>query len=340
MLAVLLAPHQNCRYQASIEQLSRVELQLTLNAVGLDAQVCERVYAGHTALCVDAPCDDERLNRLLSGLSSAYMVCRAQPDGALYPLYGRKAALLGEDLSGILKYKGKTAETFTHLLLNVARLSSAYALSDKPLNVLDPVCGRGTTLLEAINSGDNALGMDVDGKAIDEIKTFLKRYLTYHKLKHSVATGSLTAQGKSYPMWQFSTANDADAYRAGDTRTLGAVVCDTLLADKVMPRRKFHIIAGDLPYGVQHAPHAGRGQSPIESFTAQAVPVWARLLAPGGALALSFNTYTLKRQTLREQMKKSGLDVMEGGPYDAMEHWVEQAVNRDIVVAVRHPAKT
>ena len=99
MLAVLLAPHQNCRYQASIEQLSRVELQLTLNAVGLDAQVCERVYAGHTALCVDAPCDDERLNRLLSGLSSAYMVCRAQPDGALYPLYGRKAALLGEDLS-------------------------------------------------------------------------------------------------------------------------------------------------------------------------------------------------------------------------------------------------
>ena len=119
MLAVLLAPHQNCRYQASIEQLSRVELQLTLNAVGLDAQVCERVYAGHTALCVDAPCDDERLNRLLSGLSSAYMVCRAQPDGALYPLYGRKAALLGEDLSGILKYKGKTAETFTHLLLNV-----------------------------------------------------------------------------------------------------------------------------------------------------------------------------------------------------------------------------
>ena len=63
MLAVLLAPHQNCRYQASIEQLSRVELQFTLNAVGLDAQVCERVYAGHTALCVDAPCDDERLNR-------------------------------------------------------------------------------------------------------------------------------------------------------------------------------------------------------------------------------------------------------------------------------------
>ena len=261
MLAVLLAPHQNCRYQASIEQLSRVELQLTLNAVGLDAQVCERVYAGHTALCVDAPCDDERLNRLLSGLSSAYMVCRAQPDGALYPLYGRKAALLGEDLSGILKYKGKTAETFTHLLLNVARLSGAYALSDKPLDVLDPVCGRGTTLLEAINSGDNALGMDVDGKAIDELKTFLKRYLTYHKLKHSVTTGSLTAQGKSYPMWQFSTANDADAYRAGDTRTLGAVVCDTLLADKVMPRRKFHIIAGDLPYGFSTRPTQGAAKA-------------------------------------------------------------------------------
>lgn len=265
------------------------------------------------------------------------MVCYIQPDGALCPLYGRKAALIGEDMSGILKYKGKTAETFTRLLLNVARLSGAYALEEGPLDVLDPICGRGTALLEAINAGDNALGLDVDGKAIDELRAFLKRYLTYHKLKHSITTGSLTAQGKAYPVCQVLTARDAVAYKSGDTRTIGTVVCDTLLADKLMPRRRFHIIAGDLPYGVQHAPHAssGRGRSPIESFTAQAVPVWAKLLAPGGVLALSFNTYTLSRQALREQMRMSGLDVMEGGSYDAMEHWVEQAVNRDVAVAVR-----
>ena len=31
----------------------------------------------------------------------------------------------------------------------------------------------------------------------------------------------------------------------------------------------------------------------------------------------------------------AGLRVLEGGPYDHFEHWVEQAVTRDIAVAVR-----
>ncbi len=337
MLAVFIAPHQNCRYQASLAQLSRAELHLTLSALGIDTEISEKVYASHTAFMIDCDENNAQLNELLSRLSGLYMVCRAGDDGALYPLFGRKKALLGDDMSGILKYKGKTSEMFTRLLMNVARLSSAYALQKEPLDVLDPICGKGTTLMEAINAGNNALGMDVDAKSIDECKAFMKRYLTYHKLKHSLSQNSLTANGKSYPMWQFTTAADIESYKSGDVRTFGAITCDALIADKVMPRRRFNIIAGDLPYGVQHAPHAGNTKtiSTPEQFTAQAIPVWAKLLAPGGALALSFNSYTLKRQTLRDQMRESGLKVMEGGPYDSMEHWVEQAVMRDVVVAVK-----
>lgn len=351
MLVILLAPHQNCRYQASVEQLSRAELELTLRAVGIDAQVNVRAYAGHNALCVQASEDDERLVRLLGRMSSMYMTCRAGEDGALYPMFGRLPAMLGEDLSGILKYKGKTNESFTRMLLNVARLSSAYALEQGPLDVFDPVCGKGTGLLEALNAGDNAMGVDVDGKALVELQAFLKRYLTYHRLKHGTEVSSLTAGGKPRRLWQLHVAADAAAFKAGDKRTLSVAECDTLLSDKLMPRRRFHIIAGDLPYGVQHATHsadsntafspAGKGAQPraksvrIDQFTAEAVPVWARMLRPGGAMALSFNAYTLSRDVLREQMRRCNLEVMEGGPYDAMRHWVEQAVDRDIAVGVK-----
>lgn len=354
MLIVFLMTHQNSRYQASLEQLTRAELELTLRAAGVQAQVQTRSYVGNVALCVDAPVHDELLNRLLGRMSGLYMACREGDDGALYPVAGRAEAYLGQDLSGILKYKGKTSETFTRFLLNMARLSGRWAQEDAPLDVLDPVCGRGTTLLEALNAGDNAFGVDVDAKALDELKTFLKRYMTYHHLKHAIDARSLTVDGAPRPLWQISTARTPEEYKAHDVRSLSLVQCDTLLLDKLLARRKFHIIAGDLPYGVQHATHSGDSRTAfkpgaagragahervkavtIEQFTAEAVPVWARLLAPGGVLALSFNSYTLKRDALREQMCACGLEVCQGGAYDGMEHWVEQAVKRDLAIAVK-----
>ena len=245
-------------------------------------------------------------------------------------------------------------EAFTQLLLNVARLSGAWASQSAPLDVLDPVCGRGTTLLEALNAGDNAWGVDVDGKSLDELKAFLKRYMTYHHFKHSTDARSLTVGGSAKPLWELTTARDAQAYKVRDVRTLSVIECDTLLCGALFARRRFHIVAGDLPYGVQHATHSGDSRSAfrpgaagrpggakppravtIEQFTAEAVPVWARLLRPGGVLALSFNAYTLEREALRRQMRDAGLEVCQGGAYDAMEHWVEQAVMRDMAVGVK-----
>lgn len=348
MLVIILAPHPNCRYQSSLEQLSHAELEVILRSEGVEAAVQVRAYAGHNALCVDAPGDEERLIPALERLSGVFMICRAGEAGALYPLCGRAPAYLGEDLAGILKYKGKTSESFTRLLLNIARFSGDFAHAERPLDVLDPVCGKGTTLMEAINAGDNAFGIDVDDKALSELEAFIKRYFTYHHLKHAVNTSSLTAAGKPCRLWQASTARDAAAYKAGDVRTLSVCCCDTLAADRLLPRKRFHAIVGDLPYGVQHATHSNdartafapsgaRKGATIAQFTAAAVPVWAKLLLPGGVMALSFNTYTLSRDALRAQMRDCGLEVLEGGAYDHMEHWVEQAVSRDVAVA-RKPA--
>ena len=205
MLIVFLMTHQNSRYQASLEQLTHAELELTLRAAGVQAQVQTRSYVGNVALCVDAPVHDELLNRLLGRMSGLYMACREGDDGALYPVAGRAEAYLGQDLSGILKYKGKTSETLRGFCL-MWRGSAAGGRRRRAAGCAGSVCGRGTTLLEALNAGDNAFGVDVDAKALDELKTFLKRYMTYHHLKHAIDARSLTVDGAPRPLWQISTA--------------------------------------------------------------------------------------------------------------------------------------
>ena len=52
-------------------------------------------------------------------------------------------------------------------------------------------------------------------------------------------------------------------------------------------------------------------------------------------MALSFNAQTLPLRTVRALLNDAGLRVLEGGVYDAFSHWVEQAVTRDVAVAVR-----
>ncbi len=55
----------------------------------------------------------------------------------------------------------------------------------------------------------------------------------------------------------------------------------------------------------------------------------------GGTVVISYNAYTLSKETLKELFEEAGYEVLTGGPYDAMEHWVEQAVSRDVFVALK-----
>jgi len=43
----------------------------------------------------------------------------------------------------------------------------------------------------------------------------------------------------------------------------------------------------------------------------------------------------LPREDLVEVLRKAGLDVREGGPWDEFAHRVDQAILRDLVVAVK-----
>ena len=330
----LMRPHANGRYQASSTPLALAETELLLKKAGREVRA--EIREEHGLAWIEFECDalDEKGAKELARSAHIYLASERHEGGMLKPLTSAETAYLGDDLPYVLKYKGKTNETFTKFIVNLALSASAFSGDDR-LKLLDPMCGRGTTLFEAVNRGWDAMGVDVQANDVDEGAKFFKKYLEYHKIKHAVSKKSMTAKGKEAAVVQtFEYAGDAASFKAGDTRTLRTASMDSSRISALGVKKEFHLLATDLPYGVQHGPGGQKGKS-LQQMVKDVLPAWREALAPGGAMALSFNVNTLKLDFVREAMAEAGLKVMEGGSYDGLAHWVEQAITRDVAVAVR-----
>ncbi len=335
---LLLWPHANARYQAETRRLALAELELMLARVMPEAEAAVDGHAEMPALTIrcTAPLCDEALS-VIKNHSLLYGLFERREDGALMPLAGRSRAVMGEDLPAILKYKGKTNEMFLQLLINAALYSGDFSQAER-IDFFDPMCGRATAPFIALNRGWNAVGADVDKNDLKEAEKFFKRYLEYHHFKYNLTRESRTVNGKiPVPVARFETAEKPQAYKAGDTLSLSLANLDAARAGEAFGKHKFHLIACDLPYGVAHMAQPGqptpRGKNALEPLLAHALPGWHRLLKAGGTVALSFNAQTFRRDRLRELLAEAGFEPLSGGPYDGFEHWVEQAITRDIVVA-------
>jgi len=330
---MLLWPHANARYQSETLKLATAELELMLARLAPGAEITadERLGMPCLGIGVNEPLYDvavEALRRhsLLYGLFE-------DQDGLLRPLAGRGEAAVGRDLPAILKYKGKTNELFLQLLINVALYAGDYWREGGPLSMLDPMCGRATGLFVAANYGWDALGADVDRGDLKEAEQFFRRYLEYHRLKHTVARLSRTLKkGGSAAECRFEYAAQAHDPR----RSLSLVCLDAARSGGVLGKNACHLIACDLPYGVRHDAQLDRSQRTggnwLEGLLEKALPDWRAALKPGGAMALSFNAQNLKLERLRALMEGAGLEVLSGGAYDGFAHWVEQAITRDVAV--------
>ena len=314
---MLLWPHANARYQVETEKLARAELEVMLSRLGMEYTWEEGGVAGLPSLDFSArPLADAEAT-VISRHSLLYALFERREDGALLPLLGREAPRVGGDLPGILKYKGKTNENVTQLLINLAWLAGNMP---EKAHLLDPMCGRGTALFVALNRGWDVVGSDIDRAALREAEQFFFFFLEYHRFKHTTKRGSLTLRGKkSAPYTDLALAEGA----------LRLAEVDATRVREAFGAAKFDLLCADLPYGVQHG-----SNMPLETLLRLALPAWAETLKRGAAIALSFNAQTLPARKVRALLAGAGLRVLEGGPYDHFEHWVEQAVTRDIAVAV------
>lgn len=330
---LLLKPHANARYAQSLQKLALAELQCTLDAWNIPGSAFLADIAGVSFLSFEADALPENAWEMISR-HSAVCFAACMENALLRPIQMERDDYLSEDLAEVLKYKGKTNADFTAMMLHCARAASGFAQAQEPLTVLDPICGRGTTLFCALREGYQAIGLDIDAKAIVEADAYFSRYLKYHKLKHHREQASLTLpHGKSTKETRFMFANSADAYKQGNGRMLRLLLGDTRDVHRMLGEKSCHFIIGDLPYGVQHAPREGKAYLSFQGLLENAMEAYLRVLKPGGTIALAFNTYTLPRQSIGQSMKNAGFSVLSQSPYHDFAHWVEQAVNRDFIVA-------
>ncbi len=325
-----LAKHTNIRYRDSANRLSRCELISMLHALSLDCEVSLESLGGADFLTFESrPLRENELSFLFRHSAVRFMA--EKNENLLRPLSFPEGSYLEEDLPEILKYKGKTSASFTRMMINIALSLSPFARSDTPLTLLDPLCGKGTACFCALQSGMNAIGMDLDQKAVREAEDYFSKYLKIHMLKHSVRSWSETAGKSSLPVKEFTFSDSKEHYQQRDTRFLRLSTGDTMLVPALCRHQPVHLLIADLPYGVQHAPQFGRKPESFSALLSRAIPAWKKALTPGGVAAVSFNTLTLPTQQVIDLVRDAGWTPFTGGIFSSLRHEVEQAVVRDVV---------
>lgn len=327
--AFLLYPHANIRYRQSLLQLAVQELSMTLSALGREAEVVPQKMGGAMFLTFEAAKLTERDMRMLSQLASVYMLFEME-DGKLTTLERTHPNYVGEDLPALLKYKGKTNEMFTDTMLTMALAASAFMpVHDSQLVVCDPMAGRGTTLMLALRRGYHGVGIEIGKADVKEAADYMTRYLEFHRIKYKRTDSALTVRGQVGGREnKFVFSDSAEHFKDGDTRTLRLICGDTREAEALLKPNSVHLMVTDAPYGVQKGT-AGR-QDSIGGTIAAALPGWFDVLKSGGVLAMSFNTHVTRREGLVRLFEKAGFEIMQTAN---LEHWVEQAISRDVILA-------
>jgi tRNA G10 N-methylase Trm11 len=276
-------------------------------------------------------------NRVYSGASAAL----TQAELAVFSqsVLGGRLGELSADTIGGVPYVTFTADGFGEQdAALLANLSSAFSRSmlGRSFAVLDPLCGRGTTLSQALMYGFGAAGIDLDRKDFDAYSAFIQTWLKRKRVKHHAEHGPLRLGGKvAGRRLRISLAAAKEDYKAGVTQHLDLVNADTTRALEFLRPESFDLVVADAPYGVQHGsrrPRAGLERSPL-GLLAEAVPVWARLLRRGGACGIAWNTLVARRDAAAAILAGARLDPVDSGPYLAFRHRVDQAIVRDILVA-------
>jgi tRNA G10 N-methylase Trm11 len=222
------------------------------------------------------------------------------------------------------RYKGKTSEVFSHVLLNVALFAGAFRdRLETRLRILDPLAGGGTTLFLALALGYDAFGIELVRRHVETTAAFVKDYCRELRIPCRE-----TRDRKGVRRYRYEVGP------RDDPRTLVLVAGDTRLADELLRDvpggARMHAVVGDLPYGIQHA---GEARTLLE----EALPAWERVLVPGGTLALAWNATRLPRAVVVDAIASaSSLAIRDEPPYNELEHAVDRVIRkRDVVVATK-----
>ncbi|HVU79656.1 MAG TPA: hypothetical protein VHC67_18935 [Gaiellaceae bacterium] len=318
-LALRLAPQHSTQYADLTARLAEPELR----ASPFGAHVLHAEHGrigGQPYLLVEAT--EDAPVAALDGLAATVEAFELHdelaglPGPFLRPLGSPAEPVLPRELAEARRYKGKTSEVFTRILLNLALYAAG---SPRRARVLDPVAGGGTTLFAALALGHDAAGVEQSRRDVETTAAFVREFCREARIPHReqrIARGPRRFTIELGPR--------------DEPRTLVLAEGDTRAADELLRTipggARFHVVVGDLPYGIQHD-----GAAP--ALLAECLPAWARVLAPGGALAVSWDATRVPREGL-VAIAHEHLDVLDEPPWNALEHRVDRVIKRrDVLVA-------
>ncbi len=341
--ALLANPGHNRVYFEESVKLSVSELNILLSRASAKySKVRQQYIAGiaYITFSTENPLTSGDL-AILSRVSFAYAIfeLKAEADGfSLVPIAKTDEPYMDTSVSTILKYKGKTNELFTRMMINLALFSSNF--NDKTgLKLLDPVAGKGTTLFEGLISGFDVYGIEIGSKVANETYHYFKKYLETEKFKHTAKAEKINTGDKALNAvrYKFQLAKTKEDMKSNRFKTFELIAGNSVFANRYYRKNSFHVLVGDLPYGVQHGNVTNERQSSLtrnpRELLKACLPVWREVLMPGGTMALAWNTFVLPRDELVKLLEQAGFDVFNDGDWLGFEHRVDQAIRRDIVVA-------
>lgn len=268
-----------------------------------------------TFLRVEAP---ESAAADLVRLSTIQAVFVDTGDGGLRPVDADPGYTLPRAVVWGAKYRGKTHELVTQLAVGLALRTTRAPLGTGPA-VLDPMAGRGTTLLWAARLGLDAWGVEQEPAAPDHLRAHIALQAKLHRFHHRVATGSVGSKRTRTPFLDAWLGESRLRLFSGDSRHVARMVGPT----------RFACIVADLPYGIQFKGKR-QSRSPL-SLVAECAPAWAEVLAPGGSMVLVWNRFLPKRPELVEAIASTGLTPLSF----EVPHRMSASIHRDVVVFQR-----
>jgi len=325
-LVAQIAPQRSTQYATLASALAPHELKLS--PLGHHISAIDPVELGGQAYLkfeMTAAPDDEQARELgMLAMTSAFFLYHERLDERegpfLRPIETRFEPFFPPDLVMTRRYKGKTNELFTRFMCNLARFSSGFAHRPwSTLRVFDPLAGGGTTLFTALVLGADVAGVEKNAQAVQSTAAFLKQYAREQGIACKVSEGRLKKLGKR---WWFTLGKGAPrqcVLARGETAQSAALISGF---------KNPHLIVADLPYGIQH-----RGK--LTSLLTEALPAWASLLPPGGAMTLAWESTRFPRADMIALVESaSPLAVLNEPPFNALAHRVDRVIKqRDVLVA-------
>ncbi len=258
-------------------------------------------------------------------MSFVHGVFRVESETTHTPVEVSPGFAFDDDLVLGAKYRGKTNERLTQLLINVGLAAVGRT---EGVRLLDPMCGRGTTLSWAMQYGLEAVGIDAEPGVLADVERNLKRFAKVHRVSHSIDRHVMAPKRSATPepgSWLDVTLGDSG---------FGIVVGDSRRVDRIpkaLRKNPFDLVVTDLPYGVDHRTSED-ARNPLD-LVRDSLQSWRRVLAPGGVAVLAFNRYQPTRAALSAAFDDAGWRVADF----AAEHRMSESIVRDVLVAHRPP---